>query len=141
MHHCHKPQMHHSHQPVARPTSQVMPAVVHPTQHQQVQKCCEYIVPEVHPSHTDYITQHHYKHVHSFPQTYSQQQFVTNQQFVQPPTPPRPVPGPGMGPGAAGMGPGMVAGAGMGPGMAPGMAPGMGAPGAWGAAGRSRRFW
>ncbi len=111
---CHpkKPMM-----PMAAPvTTQVMPAKVHPTKYQMHQKVCEYIVPEVHPSHTDYVTHHNYKHIHSFPQTVSYDQTITNQQFVQPPTPPVVVPRPGVGQ----FGPG-VAGAGMtpyGPGVA-----------------------
>ncbi|MED1561803.1 spore coat protein CotH [Alkalihalobacillus alcalophilus ATCC 27647 = CGMCC 1.3604] len=83
-HHCHKPA-----NVCQKPTTtQVMPAVVHPTQQNIVQKTCEYIVPEVHPTHTTNVTNHVYKHVHSFPHTTSQQQTVTNQQFVGGPSAP-----------------------------------------------------
>ncbi|WP_078553473.1 spore coat protein [Bacillus alkalicellulosilyticus] len=103
--------------------TKVMPAIVHPTKCNVTQQCCEYIVPEIHPSHTTNITHHHYKHVHSFPHTFSQQQTVSHQNVIQPPTfAPAPGPRPGFaGPAAA---PGFA-----GPGVAPG----------WGA--RPRRFF
>lgn len=63
-------------------TTKMMPAVVHPTKHSVVEKTCEYIVPEVHPTHTDYVTNHVYKHVHSCPHTESNHQNVSNQQFT-----------------------------------------------------------
>ncbi|WP_078428191.1 spore coat protein [Alkalihalobacterium alkalinitrilicum] len=99
-----------------RPCTKVMPAVVHPTKCNVTHQCCEYIVPEIHPSHTTNVTHHHYKHIHSFPHTTSQQQQITHQHFVSPT---------GMGPGA----PTQVspfAGPGMGPGMGPGAGPGFG---------------
>ena len=81
MNHCHKPV--HCHKPANvchKPTTtQVMPAVVHPTQHNIVEKTCEYIVPEVHPTHTTNVTNHVYKHVHSFPNTISNEQTISNQ--------------------------------------------------------------
>ncbi|TSB47176.1 spore coat protein [Alkalicoccobacillus porphyridii] len=63
-------------------TTKMMPAVVHPTKHSVVEKTCEYIVPEVHPTHTDYVTNHVYKHVHSCPHTESAYENISNQQFV-----------------------------------------------------------
>ncbi|MED4163534.1 spore coat protein [Halalkalibacterium halodurans] len=87
----------------------VLPAIVHPTKCNVVQQTCEYIVPEIHPTHTTQVTNHVYNHVHSFPHTVSQQQQVYNQQFYQPPGPPTPVAG-------AMAGPGPVAGAAFGKG-------------------------
>ncbi|GAF66653.1 inner spore coat protein D [Bacillus sp. TS-2] len=88
--HCHKP-MHHCQQPVnmcQKPTTtKVMPAVVHPTKQNIVEKTCEYIVPEIHPTHTTNVTNHVYKHVHSFPHTTSNQQTISNQQFASGPGP------------------------------------------------------
>lgn len=95
-----------------RPCTKVMPAVVHPTKNTFSQQCCEYIVPEIHPSHHHHMTQHHYKHIHSFPQTASQSQQITHQHFVSPGAGVAPFAGPGVGP--AGFGPG-VGGAGFGP--------------------------
>ncbi|MFK3936379.1 spore coat protein [Alkalihalobacillus sp. NPDC078783] len=63
-------------------TTKMMPAVIHPTKHSVVEKTCEYIVPEVHPTHTDYVTNHVYKHVHSCPHTEANHQNVSNQQFM-----------------------------------------------------------
>ncbi|KHF39846.1 spore coat protein [Halalkalibacter okhensis] len=113
-------------------TTQVMPAQVSPTQHQVVDKTCEYIVPHVHPSHTHYNTNHVYKHVASFPHTTSQSQQIFNQQFVQPGGPT--AGGPGFGPQVAGFngGPGtgpQVAGFNGGPGMGPQVAGFNGGPG------------
>ena len=116
-----------------RPCTKVLPARVHPTQVANNVQNCEYIVPEIHPSHVNNITNHHYKHIHSFPQTQSFQQNITNQNFVAPS--PGPIPGavPGVAgagfgaPGVAGAGvagPG-VAGAGWGPGVAPRRRPGL----------------
>ncbi|MEB1807103.1 MAG: spore coat protein [Bacillaceae bacterium] len=85
-----------------RPCTKVMPAVVHPTKTTHSQQCCEYIVPEIHPSHHHHNTQHHYKHIHSFPQTFSQSQQITHQHFVSPGAGVAPFAGPGFGPGAAG---------------------------------------
>ncbi|MCM3762131.1 spore coat protein [Alkalihalobacillus oceani] len=65
-------------------TTQVLPAKVHPTQHNIVEKTCEYIVPEVYPTHTTNVTNHVYKHVSSFPQTQSFDETISNQQFVAP---------------------------------------------------------
>lgn len=101
--HC-QPRPNHCMKPT---TTQVMPAQVHPTQHNIVEKTCEYIVPEVYPTHTTNVTNHVYKHVKSFPQTQSFEQNISNQQFVAP---------------GGSMGPGPVAGASTGPGM---MGPGM----------------
>lgn len=105
-----------------KPCPQVLPAVVHPTKCNVTEKVCEYIVPEVHPVHTKHITYHNYKHVHSFPHTVSNEDVITNQQFVGPPSPVAgatyapsgPVMGAHMGPGMPMYG-GPVAGAGMGP--------------------------
>ncbi|QPC46657.1 spore coat protein [Mangrovibacillus cuniculi] len=74
----------------------VMPAVVHPT------KCCvthsfdEVIVPHIHPTHTTNVNHTLYKHQHYFPQTASNVNEVSNQQFNCGGNPP----GPGF-PGAA----------------------------------------
>ncbi len=108
--------------PGTRPV--VLPPRIHPTKHNVVYNCCEYIVPEVHPTHTTVMNKHLYKHYHNFPQTVSQVDQVANQQFMCPPGPVMPVAGPG--PGVAG--------------------PGFGAPGAgFGAAGAGvaprRRFF
>lgn len=97
-------------------TTRVLPARVAPTQQNIIEKTCEYIVPEIYPTHTHNITNHVYKHVKSFPQTYSTSQTIANQQFVVPPGPPRPVPAPpAYGPvgGAPVAGYGPVAGAGL----------------------------
>ncbi|WP_017727908.1 spore coat protein, partial [Halalkalibacterium ligniniphilum] len=72
--------------PRRRP-AQVLPAVVHPTKCNVMQNTCEYIVPEIHPSHTTHLTNHVYNHVHSFPHTDSYQQNIANQHFVQRPRP------------------------------------------------------
>ncbi|MFV8829955.1 CotD family spore coat protein [Alkalihalobacterium sp. APHAB7] len=102
-----------------RPCTKVMPAVIHPTKTTHSKQCCEYIVPEIHPSHHHHMTQHHYKHIHSFPQTASQSQQITHQHFVSPGA--APFAGPGVGP--AGFGPGV------GPTGAPGFGPGVGGAG------------
>ncbi|GAE30526.1 spore coat protein [Halalkalibacter hemicellulosilyticus] len=95
-------------------TTQVMPAQVAPTQHNIVEKTCEYIVPEVYPTHTHNQVNHVYKHVKSFPHTYSQSDAIAHQQFVA-----GAQTGPGFGPGM-----GQVAGAQTGPmGMGPGFGP------------------
>ncbi|UOE92168.1 spore coat protein [Alkalihalobacillus sp. LMS39] len=102
-----------------KPCTQIMPAVVHPTKCNVRQKCCEYIVPNIHPSHTTNVTHHNYKHVHTFPHTESFQQTVSHQNIVAPPG----VAGAGFGPGGspgAGFGAPGVAGAGFGPAGAPG---------------------
>lgn len=92
-------------------TTQVMPAKVFPTQQNIVEKTCEYIVPEVYPTHTANVTNHVYKHVKSFPQTQSFNETISNQQFVAPAAA-----GPGFGPQAGGPGFGpQVAGAAYGP--------------------------
>jgi spore coat protein D len=111
-----------------------MPTQVAPTQQNVVEKTCEYIVPEVYPTHTHFQTNHVYKHVKSFPQTTSYDENIYNQQFVEPSTGPQvagamsPQAGPGYGPGAmspmAGPGNGsQVAGA-MSPQAGPGYGPG-----------------
>ncbi|WP_026671905.1 spore coat protein [Alkalihalobacterium bogoriense] len=81
-----------------KPCTQIMPAVVHPTKCNVRQKCCEYIVPNIHPSHTTNLTHHNYKHVHTFPHTESFQQTVSHQNVIAPPTA---VPGAGFGPAGA----------------------------------------
>ena len=68
-----------------KPCPQVLPAVVHPTKCNVNEAVCEYIVPEIHPVHTKNITYHNYKHVHSFPHTTSNENVITNQQFMAPP--------------------------------------------------------
>lgn len=93
----------------SRPTcTKVLPAQIHPTKCMVNEQNCEYIVPEVHPSHVTNITNHHYKHIHSFPQTQSFQENITHQHFVAPA---------GMGPSAMGPGgmPSQVSPAGMAP--------------------------
>lgn len=67
-----------------RPRSRVLPARIHPTKCFVNQQHCEYIVPEIHPSHITNIMNHHYKHIHSFPQTQSFQENITHQHFVAP---------------------------------------------------------
>lgn len=85
--------------PRPRPTqAQVLPPRIHPTQHDVVYNCCEYIVPEVHPSHTTVVNKHLYKHFHQFPHTQSVVNQVANQQFVCPPGPRMPGAGPGVAP-------------------------------------------
>ncbi|WP_062104838.1 CotD family spore coat protein [Bacillus niameyensis] len=77
--------------------TKVLPAVVHPT------KCCvnhtqqNFIVPEIHPSHTTTVNHQNFVHQHYFPHTQSVVNEVTNQQVVMPG--PGPVPGQGFGPG------------------------------------------
>ncbi|WP_245741932.1 spore coat protein [Anaerobacillus arseniciselenatis] len=93
------------HAPVAPVQQQMMPPRVHPTQHYVKHKCCEYIVPEVHPSHTTIVQDHMYKHYHNFPHTQSVVDRVGRQDFICPPGPPV---NPGMpvgGMGAPGMAP------------------------------------
>lgn len=80
-------------------TTQMMPAQVAPTQHNIVEKTCEYIVPEVFPSHTTNVTNHVYKHVKSFPQTQSFEENISHQQFVDPTAGRPPVAGAMAGPG------------------------------------------
>ncbi|MFC5711837.1 spore coat protein [Thalassorhabdus alkalitolerans] len=101
-----------------RPRPKVLPTVMHPTKCHVKHHCCEYIVPEVHPSHTTNVTHHNYKHLHSFPHTESAVDQITHQHFVAGPGAPGPqvagahMPGPGMmGPQVAGAhmpGPGMM---------------------------------
>lgn len=67
-----------------QPCTKVLPAQVHPTKFMVNEQNCEYIVPEIHPSHVANITNHHYKIVHSFPQTQSFQENITHQHFVAP---------------------------------------------------------
>ena len=73
--------------PVAPVQQQVLPPRVSPTRQNVVYKQCDYIVPEVHPSHTTLVNHHLYKHYHSFPHTQSVVNTVANQQFVCPPGP------------------------------------------------------
>ncbi|WP_427909922.1 CotD family spore coat protein [Salsuginibacillus halophilus] len=58
-----------------------MPPVVHPTKQQTKHHCCEYIVPEVHPTHTTNVNHHLYKHYHSHPHTSSTVNKVYHQHF------------------------------------------------------------
>ncbi|MFB4211434.1 spore coat protein [Shouchella sp. JSM 1781072] len=75
----HKPSM-------TMPTcSQELPAVVHPTQHNVVESTQEYIVPEIHPSHTTHVKNHVYKHIHQYPHTDSVQEHVMNEQYCEKP--------------------------------------------------------
>lgn len=64
--------------------TKVLPAQISPTKHSVNVKNCEYIVPKIHPSHVTNITNHHYKYIHSFPQTQSFQENITHQHFVAP---------------------------------------------------------
>lgn len=96
--------------------TQVMPAVVHPTQ------CCvkhnlyNCIVPEVFPSHTTTVNHKNIEHQLYFPHTESVVNEVTNSQVVMP------GPGPGFGPmGGPGFGP--MGGPGFGPMGGPGYPP------------------
>jgi spore coat protein D len=99
----------------------VMPAVVHPT------KCCvnhtfsTTVVPHIHPTHTTNVHHNMIQHKHFFPQTQSNVNQVSNQQFVCPPGAAPGFGGPGFGPGP---GPGFG-----GPGFGPGPGPGFGGPG------------
>ncbi|MBG9542963.1 CotD family spore coat protein [Cytobacillus firmus] len=103
--------------------SQVMPAVVHPT------KCCvthsfqNIVVPHIHPTHHTHVNHINYENQHSYPQTQSNVNQVTQSNVNMGPRPgvagacsPGMGPGMGMGPGYGGPGTG-VAGAstGMGP--------------------------
>lgn len=75
----HKPNMIH-------PTcSQELPAVVHPTMHNVVESTQEYIVPEIHPSHTTHVKNHVYKHVHHYPHSDSVAENVKNEQYCEKP--------------------------------------------------------
>lgn len=88
--------------------TQVLPPRIHPTCQNVKYNCCEYLVPEVHPSHTTIVNRHLYKHCHQFPQTTSVVNQVANQHFVAPPTfAPQQV-APGVAPGVAPV-PGAVA--------------------------------
>ncbi|GAE32231.1 spore coat protein [Halalkalibacter hemicellulosilyticus] len=87
---CPPPRKHHA---------RVLPAIVHPTQHDVIPHTQEYIVPEIHPRHTTVLNRQVFNHVHSFPHTVSQQQQVISRQFYQPPGPPTPVAGAMAGPG------------------------------------------
>ncbi|WP_078391090.1 spore coat protein [Shouchella patagoniensis] len=62
-----------------------LPAVVHPTKHNVVQSTQEYIVPEIHPSHTTHVKNHVYKHVHHYPHSDSVQEHVKNEQYCEQP--------------------------------------------------------
>lgn len=66
-------------------TTKVLPAKIHPTKQNVVEKTCEYIVPEVYPTHTTHVTNHVYKHVNSYPHTQSFEETVQNQQFSEAP--------------------------------------------------------
>jgi spore coat protein D len=61
--------------------NQVLPAVMHPT------KCCvnhnmtTYEVPHIHPTHTTNVNNVMYQHKHYLPQTQSQVDSVSHQQF------------------------------------------------------------
>ncbi|MBP2241326.1 spore coat protein D [Cytobacillus eiseniae] len=63
-------------------TTNVLPAIVHPT------KCCvnntfqNNIVPHIHPTHTTTVNHVNFQHQHYFPHTNSNVTQVTNQQFV-----------------------------------------------------------
>ncbi len=72
--------------------TQVLPPRIHPTKQCVVHNCCEYIVPEVHPTHTTVVNEHLYKHYHNFPQTISNVDQVYNQHFICPQGPVMPVP-------------------------------------------------
>ncbi|WZY01377.1 spore coat protein [Bacillus sp. FSL W7-1360] len=73
--------------PASPVQSKQMPAVVHPTKHQVVESTQEYIVPEVHPTHTTHIKNHVYKHIHQYPQTQSVEENVTSEQYCEQPAP------------------------------------------------------
>ncbi|WP_062046922.1 CotD family spore coat protein [Bacillus sp. JCM 19034] len=111
-------------------TTQVMPAQVAPAQQNFIEKTCEYIVPEVYPTHTHKQVNHVYKHVQSYPHTFSQNDTISHQQFAAPGQVAGAQTGPGFGGGfGPGFGPGMgnqVAGAQSGPGFGGGFGPGFG---------------
>ncbi|MGN7283397.1 spore coat protein [Shouchella rhizosphaerae] len=62
-----------------------LPAVVHPTKHNVVESTNEYIVPEIHPTHTTHVNNHVYKHIHKFPHSESVKENVQNLQFCEKP--------------------------------------------------------
>lgn len=79
--------------------TKVCPAIVHPTKCCVVNKNYNYVVPEIHPSHTTTVNHINYNHVHSFPHTESVVNEVTQTQTMAPPRPGFGVPpGPGFGP-------------------------------------------
>ncbi len=65
--------------------SQELPAVVHPTMHNVVESTQEYIVPEIHPSHTTHVKNHVYKHIHHYPHSDSVTENVKNEQYCEKP--------------------------------------------------------
>ncbi|WP_416150622.1 spore coat protein [Salipaludibacillus sp. HK11] len=113
MFNCHRPR------PCNKP--QVLQTQVCPTQQAVRETDCNYVVPVVHPRHTTNVVNHRYDFYHSFPQTESTVNRITNRQFQA-------------GPGGA---PGQVAGAFQpGPGGAPGQVAGAFQPGPGGAPGQ-----
>lgn len=78
--------------------TQVLPAIVHPT------KCCvrhrlyNYVIPEIHPSHTTNVNHINYNHQHYFPHTESVVNEVTNTNTFAPGPSPLGAPVPGFGP-------------------------------------------
>ncbi|MBM7703273.1 spore coat protein [Metabacillus iocasae] len=108
-----------------RPTK-CCPPIVHPTKCNTQFSAQDVVVPHIHPSHTTFVNQTNFKHVHYFPQTQSTVNEETSQQFIGGPgqvAGAQQMPGmmPGMMPGGM---PGQVAGAQQMPGMMPGMMPG-----------------
>lgn len=65
--------------------TKVCPPVVHPTKCCVINKCYNYVVPEIHPSHTTTVNHINYNHVHSFPHTESCATEVTNTESIAPP--------------------------------------------------------
>ncbi|GIN56539.1 hypothetical protein J8TS2_08580 [Lederbergia ruris] len=76
--------------------NQVLPAIVHPTKCCVKHTCQNYIIPEIHPSHTTTVNHENFVHEHYFPHTESVVNEVTNQQVMMPG--PGPMPGPCYGP-------------------------------------------
>jgi spore coat protein D len=85
-----------------QPRPKVLQTQVCPTQHAVRQHDCNYVVPVVHPRHTTNVVNHQYDFYHSFPQTESRVDRITNRQFTAPSAPGQvmgafqPGPGPGV---------------------------------------------
>ncbi|ALC81374.1 MULTISPECIES: spore coat protein [Bacillus] len=99
-----------------RPRPNMMAPIVHPTKHCQNNTFSESVVPHIHPTHVNNVNHHKFNHVHYYPQTQSQSNQVSHQNFNAPGPYPGQVAGAQMGPGQMGPGqmgpdPGQVAGA------------------------------
>ncbi|WP_246516602.1 CotD family spore coat protein [Salicibibacter cibarius] len=63
----------------------VLPAVVHPPKCNVTHSMQEYVVPEVHPSHTTHVHNDVYKHVHSYPHSQDQVAGAQSEHYHCPP--------------------------------------------------------